>query len=332
MRYSRFPFGLSLILAIAASIAVMAVFHGNPPEAGASPTYVPYWQDEFDGTAADAEKWIAELATSGMRFHTDCGTCNTGYWTTSPTDPPYGSISMDGSILTILNPGLPRVFPFLWSRDSPFPMTGDFSLEIRMKYNYMGGSGTGLVLSANTYDGAGSPPNPLEERVFTIWQDIAHPLGCGLVSEGQLVTGALDTDWHIYRLEYVAGSYSLFVDNALLIGPIASGLRPTSMWLGNPVITWSSWDESTTFSVDYLRVAVPGATPSPTLTPTPRPTAHGVGGNVLLPPGAVAAEAHTAPEGSGWTVEAYAALVAAVSAAFAALGIGGWYARRRRLS
>jgi YVTN family beta-propeller protein len=315
-----------------------------------TPNTYAYWHDEFDGTSIDQSRWITELATSGIRFHNDCGGCNTGYWTTPPVDPPYGSLSIDGSILTLLNPGLPRVFPFLWSRGDPFPTDGDFSLEIRMKYNYFGGSGTGLVLSANGYDGSGDAPNPLEERVFTIWQDIAHPLVSGFPTDSRQVTGALDTDWHLYRVEYVAGSYFLFVDNILRIGPIASTQRPNSIWVGNPVITSATWDESTTFSVDYIRVEVPGASPSPTLTPmptatftsvpptatfTPRPATptpphpSGVGGKVMLPPAAIAAESHASAEQSGWSAGAYVALAVGLSAAFAALAAGGWYARRR---
>ena len=68
------------------------------------------------------------------------------------------------------------------------------------------------------------------------------------------------------------------------------------------------------------------AEPVATATPTP-PT--GVGGVVKLPPAAVAAESGAAAEGSGWTFGAYAALVGVGAAA--AMGIGGWYARRRWL-
>jgi len=55
-----------------------------------------------------------------------------------------------------------------------------------------------------------------------------------------------------------------------------------------------------------------------------------VGGAVKLPPGAVAAESGAAAEGSGWGTATYAALVGGMAAA-AAIGVGGWYARRRWL-
>jgi hypothetical protein len=71
-------------------------------------------------------------------------------------------------------------------------------------------------------------------------------------------------------------------------------------------------------------------TPTPTRTPTPgTPAPPGVGGTIVLPPAAIAAESRTAADGSGWTAGTYAALCA--GAAGAALAIaGGWYARKRR--
>jgi len=59
------------------------------------------------------------------------------------------------------------------------------------------------------------------------------------------------------------------------------------------------------------------------------PHPPGVGGTVLLPPDAIAAEAGTAAEHSGWATATWAALAGGVAAA--AIGVGGWYARRRWL-
>jgi len=68
-------------------------------------------------------------------------------------------------------------------------------------------------------------------------------------------------------------------------------------------------------------------TPTP-ITPTPvTPHPPGVGGKVILPPAAIAAESGAPAEGSGWATAAYAALAGSASAVAAA----GWYARRRRL-
>jgi hypothetical protein len=75
------------------------------------------------------------------------------------------------------------------------------------------------------------------------------------------------------------------------------------------------------------------ATPAPTFTPvphTPTPTHRpSIGGKVMLPPAAIAAESRGSAQEPGWSAGAYAALAVGLSAAFAALGIGGWYAKRR---
>jgi len=72
----------------------------------------------------------------------------------------------------------------------------------------------------------------------------------------------------------------------------------------------------------------PGVSPTPTRTSTPgTPHPPGVGGTVKLPPAAIAAESGSTTEGSGYSAATYVALVAGVAMA---IGIGGWYARRRR--
>jgi len=79
------------------------------------------------------------------------------------------------------------------------------------------------------------------------------------------------------------------------------------------------------------------ASPDPTGTPTPVPMSTptptrppGVGGAVMLPPAAIAAESGAPSEGSGWPAATYAALASAVAGAAVAVAAGGWYARRRR--
>ncbi len=71
-------------------------------------------------------------------------------------------------------------------------------------------------------------------------------------------------------------------------------------------------------------------TPPPTPTSTPSGPLS-VGGIVDLRPAAIPAESGGASEGSDWSNGAYAALAVGFGVAFAALGVGGWYARRRWL-
>jgi len=68
--------------------------------------------------------------------------------------------------------------------------------------------------------------------------------------------------------------------------------------------------------------------PTATRTHTPHPTAHGVGGAVLLPPAAIAAESGGTSGGSGLAVATWIALAGIAGA----LGLGGLYARSHRRS
>ena len=75
------------------------------------------------------------------------------------------------------------------------------------------------------------------------------------------------------------------------------------------------------------RTPTPIGTTAPTATYTPRPTPHGVGGAVLLPPAAIAAESGGT---SGRSDQAVATWVALLMAVAAAVGVAGWYARSHR--
>jgi len=100
---------------------------------------------------------------------------------------------------------------------------------------------------------------------------------------------------------------------------------PTNTWTPTPTPTASLTPTPTSTNT-------PTATPTPTCTLTPgTPHPPGVGGKVMLPPAAVAAEANEVSEGSGWSVAAYLALAATVATAAVAVASASWYAVRRRL-
>ena len=169
----------------------------------------------------------------------------------------YGAISFADSVLSIVNPNPTRVFPFVWTRWSPLPPAGDFSLELRVKFDQVGPSPTSIVARGPTHFLPGGTNSPWTDQVFTIGQDSdANPLNVQLLGQVAPVTGTYDTDWHTYRLDYVAGSYSAFVDDALRLGPLSSDQIPNSIWFGNPAYTYWGAAISTTFSIDYIRVDV----------------------------------------------------------------------------
>jgi hypothetical protein len=113
-----------------------------------------------------------------------------------------------------------------------------------------------------------------------------------------------------------------------------TGSSQGSSYYDYATIKYSQYPFTPTPTSTFTPTPTPTATrtPTPTSTVTPTPTITpesppSVGGTVKIPPAAIAAEAHAAAEGSGWTVGAYAAL-ASVGAAVA-VAVGGWCTRRR---
>ena len=110
-----------------------------------------------------------------------------------------------------------------------------------------------------------------------------------------------------------------------------STYTPTSTITPTPTNTFTPTPvpPTATFSPTpaYTFTPTPTKIFTPTSTPTPPPHPPGVGGTVKLPPAAVAAESGAAAEGSGWGTATWAALAGSA----VAIGIGGWYARRRWL-
>ncbi|NIP83320.1 MAG: hypothetical protein GWM90_30480 [Gemmatimonadetes bacterium] len=173
-------------------------------------------------------------------------------------DPPFGTVSAnDGEILLIAPPA--RAAPFLWtgppSRSNPFPEEGDFTVDIRVKVEQLGGHGTGIYMfpwdPAET-KGSNSPFRP---AVMRIWADAYGRLRVYLPGAMVRVPDALAP--HSYRLAYENGAYTLFIDGEHAVGPIITDVRPTAIWLGNPIFAdWGVGDWSD-FRVSQLTVSTP---------------------------------------------------------------------------
>ena len=103
---------------------------------------------------------------------------------------------------------------------------------------------------------------------------------------------------------------------------------PTPTYTPTPTKTYTPTATKTyTPTATRTRTPTPIGTSAPTATFTPHGTPHGVGGAVLLPPAAVAAESGGTSGGSGETMALWVTLAMGIAAA---LGVGGWYARSYR--
>jgi hypothetical protein len=69
--------------------------------------------------------------------------------------------------------------------------------------------------------------------------------------------------FHEYAVVFEAGAYRFLLDDQVIFGPIQSTLRPSAIWMGNPILSWvgpcSGWSA---FSVDSNRVEADAATPA----------------------------------------------------------------------
>ena len=103
---------------------------------------------------------------------------------------------------------------------------------------------------------------------------------------------------------------------------------PTPTYTPTPTKTYTPTATKTyTPTATRTRTPTPIGTSAPTATFTPHGTPHGVGGAVLLPPAAVAAESGGTSGGSGETMALWVTLAMGIAAA---LGVGGWCARSYR--
>jgi hypothetical protein len=228
-----------------------------------------YFEDEFLGTALDSSLWNTDHATGGIRW---CQSTVKGSpieparWFFSETEychnhrqyPPFGSIKVDGGGASFYA-GSNAAFPYIWagepSRPSPFPEKGDFILEIRMRFDAFTGHGNGIHVADWEKNSDPVGDNQPSKTALIIWGD--HGNYIGMPGGGGRYFFPDRYGFHVYRLEYIDGYYTLYRDDALLLGPVKSTVRPDTIRIGNPIYTFWLVMDWTDFTIDYIRVTVP---------------------------------------------------------------------------
>lgn len=225
---------------------------------------VVHFEEAFDGDALDPALWVEELATGGKRW---CATA--GLWV-DPALPggcngvqytlPLGEVTVGGGLVSLRAPAIPSP-PYLLLEGSPFPGEGDFQLDLAVRHDALGPHGTGIRVMAwedTSPEGANDPL--AQNTLFLVWAD--SNVGIIAVLFGRRVSVPQDGALHHYRMSYIDGAYYMDVDGETVVGPFETELRPTALWMGNPLFTdWGSADW-TDFSVDFIRVNVPAPPPA----------------------------------------------------------------------
>ena len=203
---------------------------------------VIYFQDDFNGSSIDSSKWDTSNATSGYRLCSNEINSSSGTWQDCTNvschgvteSGSYGTITVDNGKAFLIS-GSSRAFPYLIAQANSFPSSGNFVFECGLQYLSFGNSGCGLVTG-----------------VFSIWGDTGVILRANLLGNFYFVPNP--TAHHDYKLEYSQNKYSLYVDGALVLGPIDSTARPSMLGLGNPLFTWWNISDWSDFSVDYVKI------------------------------------------------------------------------------
>ena len=230
-----------------------------------------YFEDEFNGNSLNSTTWNTQIATNGSRWcSTTVGSPFTslGQWLDASSQecngvtqsPPYGNITVRNGLASFSSPESNRAFPYIWNGpnsplpnlSSPFPDSGDFIFEIRMRYNKISPFVGGVVLLERT------DSRPVEDNPPFGPKD-----GVGIWAGGdgprvdwrylKFRPSSDPTNFHKYTLEYTNGSYSLYVDDVLMKQPTPSNTRPNTIWIGNPVIHHWGEDDWSPFEIDYIR-------------------------------------------------------------------------------
>ncbi|OQX01207.1 MAG: hypothetical protein BWK73_46830, partial [Thiothrix lacustris] len=190
------------------------------------------FKESFDGASIDTTKWDVDQ-TGGS------------------------AILLDGK-LSVLGNGSSR-FPVIQTKANPFPATGNFSFYCKAQYNHIGMSGDGACVAVEkmltpngsatgTYDGGNS---------LRIWGDgIGPSLYAGVFNGTNQIfqaNSALDDQSHEYEF-CVIGSQVIGYRDGVKVGEgtlPANWVRPTTIFIGNPVNGFGDWS---TFDTDAVEV------------------------------------------------------------------------------
>jgi hypothetical protein len=178
--------------------------------------------DHFDGNQVNTEKWVVQENTnmSGL--------------------PAFGgSVKVTESEVALASTGDGTSFPCVTSAFNPFASSTDFVAEFDITYDCLSDWGSGLWISKGqvVVEGESSP-----EMIFQVWGDneaswtqsaVRVNLLGSQVYRSEIEGWEPSADTHTFRLQYVEGVYTVFVDGVEAAAE-ASAIRPDTLGFGHP--------------------------------------------------------------------------------------------------
>jgi hypothetical protein len=214
--------------------------------------------DDFNGTAVDNTKWVVQENTNWS-----------GY-------PAYGgSIKVSESKVHLSSTG--SSYPCITSAENPFPSTGDFAIQFDLTYSCISDWGVGFWITKGQFEYKNASSN--NNIILQLWagaidfnrvsikgyflvDDVVKPFAYESIINGWQPSSPT----HVFRLEYINGTYSL-IDNGVTVASKASQVRPDTIGFGHCPIYWVPISPQNlqsviggfgSFNIDYIKVEALG--------------------------------------------------------------------------
>lgn len=210
-----------------------------------------FFSDDFDGQQVDSSKWVI-VENTNMSGHPSYG----------------GNLSVSDGSIALSSSG--STFPWVYTKNNPFPETSDFSVEFNLTFTCLGDWGCGIRIfddsptkDADKWTGsiliiqAGDEDTTKGKITVHLFGEEVHRI---------YVPGGFKprADPHIFRLDYHQGNYTMYVDD-IAVGSVKSDIRASAIGLGHPfcyylpfspqkVAEWGYWGW-TSLEFDYIKVA-----------------------------------------------------------------------------
>lgn len=218
---------------------------GNPPPPTVIPTNLPPTRNPPTATRPPVPATTFEDHFGGT-------TLNSSIWTLDNFE--RNQVSVSGSQLHLASSG--DRSPYIYSRSSPFPSSGDFRLTLRYGYSNVGVCGANISLTSGflpPFIQGQSPAvfEPSTKVSFFIWHEVIwYDSQTG--RQNILLPGGY-TSPHEMAIEYRANRYRVVQDGTSTYTSDSTNARPRYIAFGNAAIQTNTcpWDS---LDIDFVRV------------------------------------------------------------------------------